>query len=866
MSDNLKNITLINIDISKVKSLKGLFSNKYYLENLLLKNIYSPALVDISKMFYNTTPINSLDLTGLDFSKINNIESLYQFYKGDFLNLSFLDTSSVTNMNKIFSDCYYLKSLDISNFNTLNVESMDFMFNNAASIEVLNLSSFDTPKLKSIENMFNGCISLKSLNLGYFDGSLITNMNGLFANCYNLESIDLSNIVSNRIQYMNEMFYNCSSLKSLDLSNFNTKNVKNFSEMFYECNNLESIQINNFSTLSAYGNAFEKMFYNCYNLKHIDLSNFETSFITSMNYMFYNCYNLEEINLEKFNTSSVISMKKMFSGCKKIKSLDLSHFNTFNVITMEEMFSNCENLFYVNYRNINANSLINMNGMFKNCDKLNFINFLSFEIYQNLSVIDLFYNINDNIAYCINNEHKAYIIKNEFDKIENSKNNCTILCNLEDKSYFSDFGICSIDCRNEIINKYIYEDKCIAECPINRPYEYFSYYLCTQNCLSKDFFLKKCKRFRNTLDIKEEYIKQIENDIIKGLLNTMIEETIYEQNKDFVIQEEDIVYQLLSTNTKNTYNNISSVNLLQCENKLKDYYNISNNSSLLIFKIDYIIPDLLIPIVEYQIFHPETKKVLDLNICNDINIAVSYPILQDIENNIFIHDPNDKFYNDKCFPYSENGTDIILNDRKQKYNNDYLGICENNCEFIGYNKENKKSQCNCRVKTSFKEFSIVIKDKDKLLNNFIDFKSTMNIDIIFCFNSLFCLNGIINNIGSYILLIIIIINIINSILFPTLELKTILSIINNVIKDKDNKNADINMENTHNKKKKNCIKDYNVYGKKNKLNMDKINRYNKRIIKFEKNENNSINLNLIDNNINSKNKVIKKKKKKKKKK
>ena len=85
------------------------------------------------------------------------------------------------------------------------------------------------------------------------------------------------------------------------------------------------------------------------------------------------------------------------------------------------------------------------------------------------------------------------------------------------------------------------------------------------------------------------------------------------------------------------------------------------------FKIDYIVPDILIPIVEYQVFHPETKELLDLNIWKDTNIAISYPILKDIEsNNIFIHDPSDKFYNDKCYSYNENGTDIILNDRKKK--------------------------------------------------------------------------------------------------------------------------------------------------------------------------------------------------------
>ena len=54
---------------------------------------------------------------------------------------------------------------------------------------------------------------------------------------------------------------------------------------------------------------------------------------------------------------------------------------------------------------------------------------------------------------------------------------------------------------------------------------------------------------RDNLDIREQLIKQIENDLINVLLNEMIK-SIYENDEDFVIQEEDISYQLLSTNKK----------------------------------------------------------------------------------------------------------------------------------------------------------------------------------------------------------------------------------------------------------------------------------------------------------------------------
>ena len=79
----------------------------------------------------------------------------------------------------------------------------------------------------------------------------------------------------------------------------------------------------------------------------------------------------------------------------------------------------------------------------------------------------------------------------------------------------------------------------------------------------------------------------------------------------------------------------------------------------MILKIDYIIPGLYIPIVEYKFFHPNTKEPLDLNACIKSPISFSYPTLKDIDNNTFMHEPNNEYYNNKCFPYTtDNGTEM----------------------------------------------------------------------------------------------------------------------------------------------------------------------------------------------------------------
>ena len=214
-----------------------------------------------------------------------------------------------------------------------------------------------------------------------------------------------------------------------------------------------------------------------------------------------------------------------------------------------------------------------------------------------------------------------------------------------------------------------------------------------------------------------------------------------------------------------------------------------------------------------------------------------------------MHDPKNEYYKDKCYPYTtDNGTDIILNDRKKEYNNKYFGLCENNCEFIGINNENKKSICKCEAKETFKDLKNLVIDKDKLLNNFIDFKSTMNFDIIFCINTLFILDGIKNNVGSYITMTNFIITIINCIFFYVKEYTTLFSkiktLIKSIIKEKKNVIANnvltLNNSDIINKNKE----ENNFDEKRNELNLNKKNAPPKR-----NPEKKSLDLNLSDNKI-----------------
>ena len=97
----------------------------------------------------------------------------------------------------------------------------------------------------------------------------------------------------------------------------------------------------------------------------------------------------------------------------------------------------------------------------------------------------------------------------------------------------------------------------------------------------------------------------------KLINNTLfILDLIKNKKKDFLILEKNIIGEI--TSTYNQYNkeyiNISNILLGKCETILRNYYNISNDTTLLIIKIDIFEQGFLIPIIDYEIYNSKTKK------------------------------------------------------------------------------------------------------------------------------------------------------------------------------------------------------------------------------------------------------------------
>ena len=126
---------------------------------------------------------------------------------------------------------------------------------------------------------------------------------------------------------------------------------------------------------------------------------------------------------------------------------------------------------------------------------------------------------------------------------------------------------------------------------------------------------------------------------------------------------------------------------------------------------------------------------------------------------------------------------MILSDRRKTYYKNNDKYCENNCEFIGYNYTNSRAICKCPVK---KEINYEIKKLEfntSDLSSFFDISTYANLAIVKCYKLAFSKEGQKSNYGSYLILILNIVNIIIMIIFYYNYKMNIQQIITSDLKD-----------------------------------------------------------------------------------
>ena len=341
--------------------------------------------------------------------------------------------------------------------------------------------------------------------------------------------------------------------------------------------------------------------------------------------------------------------------------------------------------------------------------------------------------------------------------------------------------------------------------------------------------------------IKGGYIDSITNEQIEEIYQ-YLKENIIKNNSNIIIETKNVVFQVSSLESQKANKaNISSIDLGNCEQKLKDKENLTKNDELIIFKIDIKNNDSSLTYVQFEIYNSQNMKNLSLDACKDIPIIINSPISLDaIFDSIYIRlnssgynllNLNDSFYSDICSTYtSESGTDICMSGRKTYIfdKNSNITFCQSGCSFISYDYINKKSICECGIQKSF--------NTNEFVDHFYKTIKNSNFLVMKCYKLVFSLKSLSNNKGSYIIFsfefIFIILSIWNCINGNKTLDRYIFEILKNKINYSHNKNnkkreLEIKVENSTkigknknenaNIKKKNIEKEKNIFRNHNSI-------------------------------------------------
>lgn len=352
--------------------------------------------------------------------------------------LEYLNTSQVTNMQYMFSNCESLEALDLSTFNTENVTNMSNMFYYCKSLKSLNLSSFNTSKVNYMGSMFHDCESLTALNLSSFNTENISDYEYMFHCCKSLTALDLSSFNSKEILNTSCMFTGCIALKTIDISSFDTSKTTNMSFMFSGCSALETIYASSaFTTDNVKNDSY--MFSTCTKLKnytgsgkthaHIGEGGYFTvapawvRFDAATGTLTFQCssaktdadtdfflnegsdvpgwYPAKSADIKtvvfkrNFRDARPTTCLLWFGSCTNLTSIEgLENLNTSDVTRMDHMFYKCEKLCALDLSGFNTEKVENMSDMFSNCKNLETLNLSSFKTNNLTNMSEMFLECN----------------------------------------------------------------------------------------------------------------------------------------------------------------------------------------------------------------------------------------------------------------------------------------------------------------------------------------------------------------------------------------------------------------------------------------------------------------------------------------
>lgn len=299
-------------------------------------------------------------------------------------------------------------------------------------------------------------------------------------------------------------------------------------------------------------------------------------------------------------------------------------------------------------------------------------------------------------------------------------------------------------------NYYMVEGNCLDSCPEGY---ITSGQMCTTCSSGMEAKNNRCS-LQFTSDSNDSSFSKVSQS--KGEMKEQIDDNILDcLNQNKTIRGDDYSFQVAFSNTSNTNTSQPSLNISACEALLRDKNDIPSNESLIILTMELERENSRTNQVEYSVYTEDGEK-LDLSVCENITVAVSYPLTnttginfdkgQELhEKGYDIYDPTDNFYNDICSSYSVDGVDVPLKDRRNDFYKN-VSFCESGCTYQGINYTSNNVKCDCSVKT---EISTDEAEDETSTESFTDSVFSVNIMVVKCLKETLKWNSLQYNIGFW---------------------------------------------------------------------------------------------------------------------
>ena len=809
------------------KNMRGLFQNCISLESLNISQLSSTGVEITWEMFKNCQSLNSIDLSSFDTSKVTDMQSMFEGCSSlNSLDLSNFNTSNVQYMNEMFLNCINLKSIDFRNINTDSLSTMYRMFYGCSNLEYLNLYSLKEDG-QSIYEMFEGvsstfkfCIKENENIPNIFEK--LKDISGTIRDCSEScygegkgRDATLKKLCCSKFIFKEDCFDKC---PARTIASPNNKQCENFSCTYfynYEQNGcIESDKIPegffvNDSILKTIDKCHEDC-KACYKKENEDTKNClicqdSNTFLYSGNCLsecpvdFVKYYDAET---QRFICTS--SKDKCLKYSEESLLLDLciscneGYYPKYNDLIIDSNFIAC----YKDPEGYYLDSDKKYRPCYFSCkycikegnDKKQFCT--SCKEYYSIFLINV---NNEEIFNCYPDcKHNYY-----FD--EEGNYNCIEEpgCPIDRPFIINGTRECVESC-DSTPNKIEFLNKCFKSCPsdsfkndegfcqlncsFEKPFELVNEEICVSTCTIMERYYNFCitnyKKDRMD-EIHDLIVSDIQFDLIDSFDYTFLEK----ENKSIIIVENNTLFEIISTNITTKNKLISRIDLGECESYLKENYNIDDKESLYIFKIDKKEEDTLGSLVNYEIYYPvfgsKHLRNLDISKCESTKIKILIPMNLSSDN-LDIYDKESPFYSDICYTYtSDDGTDMILDDRKLEYDARYKNICQENCDFETYHTEENLVQCSCSLEINIPSESSTKIEKDNLFN-FMDINSIFNINVMKCPQVFFSIEGIKMNFGFYFFIPIIVMYFICISIFYIKDLKIIKTKFKRMMLEKNN--------------------------------------------------------------------------------